>query len=177
MPRGEGDIQVHALYTPPPFSYYQDIIDQHVGTREVVIVSEMENMYPAVKRLMELYPDIKVQTGSLWEDISVILQARYLVASQGTFAWSLALGSPNIELLYTFNNQLLVLDNRIFGGTEVIQYYTDEYLKEWKGTEEHMNYVLNFPRDQLKQKVYANDYPCDRILELFPIFDGNDLLN
>jgi hypothetical protein len=36
-------------------SYFQDIIDQHVGDREVVIVSEMENMYPAVKRLLKLF--------------------------------------------------------------------------------------------------------------------------
>jgi hypothetical protein len=167
-----GNHQVHPLYAPPPLSYYLDIIDQHLGSREVVIVAEKENMYPAVDRLMKLYPSIKLQTGSLEEDISVILGAKYLVASHSTFAWSLAIGSPSVELIYTFNNGLHVLDDRIFGGTKVIQYYTDDYIKMWVGSEEQMDYVLNYPRDQLKQNVYANDYPCDRILELFPV-DNN----
>lgn len=131
-------------------------------------------MYPAIDRLMKLYPSIKLQTGSLEEDISVILGARYLVGSHSTFAWSLAIGSPNIELLYTFNNGLHVLDDRIFSGTKVIQYYADDYLKAWIGSEEQMDYVLNFPRKQLKQRVYSNDYPCSTILEMFPVNNNFD---
>jgi hypothetical protein len=171
-----GNLQVHPLYAPPPLSYYIDIIDQHLGHREVVIVTEKENMNPVVGPLMELYPDIKLQTGSLEEDISVILQARYLVASHSTFAWSLALGSPNIELLYTFKNGILILDDRAFGGTKVIQYYTDDYLKKWFASQEQLDYLINFPQDQLKQKLYANDYACHTVQELFPV-DGDDMVN
>lgn len=176
MPGGDEARHLNPNYAPPPLPYYQGIIDLHVGRKEVVIVTEKENMNPLVGRLMDLYPGIKLQSGSLEEDVSVILGARYLVASPSTFAWSLAIGSPNLELIYTFNNGVHNMDDRVFRGTKVIQYYTDDYLKEWKGTEEQIDYILNFPQDQLKQNVYANDYSCDMVLELIPS-DGNDILN
>ncbi|KAG7673179.1 hypothetical protein KSW81_006393 [Nannochloris sp. 'desiccata'] len=73
-------------------------------------------MSPLVDALLRLYPPgtITLQAGTLEEDVAVVLGARHLVASQGTFAYALALASPNLETLYMFNNIVHALDERAF---------------------------------------------------------------
>ncbi|KAG7668110.1 hypothetical protein KSW81_002013 [Nannochloris sp. 'desiccata'] len=73
-------------------------------------------MSPLVEALLRLYPPgtITLQAGTLEEDVAVVLGARHLVASQGTFAYALALASPNLETLYMFNNIVHALDERAF---------------------------------------------------------------
>jgi len=46
---------------------------------------------------LKLYPPgtITLQAGTLEKDVAVVLAARLLIASQGTFAYALALASHN----------------------------------------------------------------------------------
>ena len=54
--------------------------------------------------------------------MAVVLAARHLVVSQGTFALSLGLASSKLDILYTFNNKMQVLDDRVFCDVTVVQF-------------------------------------------------------
>ncbi|MEM8805106.1 MAG: hypothetical protein AAGF01_03550 [Cyanobacteria bacterium P01_G01_bin.38] len=101
----------HPAYTQPPLSFYQAVIQQH-STGEIVIVSQAQRKNPCLAALLDEYPNIRVQSGSLMEDVNTLLTAQHLVAGTGTFAISLAFCSQAIKTLY-----LPILDINRRSGT------------------------------------------------------------
>lgn len=147
-------------YTPPPFSFYADIIDQHAG--EVVVVTQNENMSPVVNKILDAYPHTKLQIGTLQEDIGVILAAKYLVLAQGTFSWGLALASRSLKVAYAFNNDILVWDRRTLGDIRVVEYEAiDGYLPLWNVSTESIDFILNFSREKLKHTEFKPEVNGD----------------
>lgn len=149
-------------YSPPPLAYYTGVIEEHQSRHsrdaKVVIVTETNNMSPLVEALLKLYPEgmITLQAGTLEEDVAVVLAARHLVASQGTFAYALALASHNLDTLYLFNNIVHALDDRAFCDVQKVHTYSPrggKYLQRWEASEAQVQYLMNFQIEDLVEAV------------------------
>ena len=151
-------------YSPAPLVYYQKVIDEHhrhSSSRKpsIVIVTETDHISPLVDALLKLYPSgtITLQAGTLEEDVAVVLAARHLVASQGTFAYALALASHNLETLYIFNNTVHALDERAF-WCDVKKVYSyspkgGKFIERWEASEAQIQYLLKFEVNDLVESV------------------------
>ncbi|MEO0456157.1 MAG: hypothetical protein AAF152_06175 [Cyanobacteria bacterium P01_A01_bin.114] len=89
----------HPAYTQPPLSFYEAAIRQ-CPTSKIVVVTQDTCKNPCLAALLNRYPDIRLQSGSLQDDVSTLLRAKYLVAGTGTFAIALAFCSRSIQTLY-----------------------------------------------------------------------------
>ncbi|KAG7673175.1 hypothetical protein Ndes2437A_g01308 [Nannochloris sp. 'desiccata'] len=162
---------VHSGYGPPPLAFYTRVIEEHQSRHSsssgpsIIIVTELENMSPLVDALLGMYPQdvITLQAGTLEEDVAVVLGARHLVASQGTFAYTLAFASETLETLYTFNKNL---DWRVLCDVELVRYKAvlPEFLEKWKASSEQIQYLLDCPAQNFtRTTVEANKSYCNNM--------------
>ncbi len=93
------DKWVHAAYVQPPLSFYLKIIDEF-SFEDLVIVTQEDCRNPCIYGLKQLFPQTRIKTGSLVEDIGTILSAQNLVISFSTFSLTLSFLSSNIRNLY-----------------------------------------------------------------------------
>ena len=159
---------VHPNYGPPPLAFYTQAIKEHQSRHSssearIVVVTELENMSPLVDALLKLYPSdtITLQAGTLEEDVAVVLAARHLVASQGTFAYALAFASEQLKILFTFNKDL---DWRVLCNTELIRYSAvlPEFLEKWTASLLQIQYLLEYPVENLtRTALEANPGYCE----------------
>lgn len=88
------------IYIHPPVRAYEKIIDNF---NKVIIVTE-DRLHPAVNYIEEKYKSkVTVQTGTLIEDIELILSAQnlaFISIFNGTFAHTLSFLSNNIQNMY-----------------------------------------------------------------------------
>ncbi|KAL4525996.1 hypothetical protein Ndes2437B_g07269 [Nannochloris sp. 'desiccata'] len=162
---------VHSGYGPPPLAFYTRVIEEHQSRHSsssgpsIIIVTELQNMSPLVDALLGMYPQdvITLQAGTLEEDVAVVLGARHLVASQGTFAYTLAFASETLETLYTFNKNL---DWRVLCDVELVRYKAvlPEFLEKWKASSEQIQYLLDCPAQNFtRTTVEANKSYCNNM--------------
>jgi hypothetical protein len=148
----------HGFYVQPPFSFYTKVIDE-MKYEKIHIVTEPDLRNPAIRLIKDKYPNTTIQTSSVIEDCSVVLQAsHFLCNSQGTFGHMLALMSKNIKNLYlpyyfkpenvvfTDNSFLKAKDTSSFFNMKSISHFTiHEYIIH--------NYIEPFswnPYDQIQ---------------------------
>jgi hypothetical protein len=97
-----GDIcsgsNVHELYVTPPIYYYKTILDSN-NYKRIILISE-DRLNPTVDELLKLYPNIEFKIQSLEKDIKLLLSAKNVVMSFGTFVPSLLIVSNRIEKMY-----------------------------------------------------------------------------
>lgn len=93
------DYGVHSGYVQPPFSFYLEIVNKF-QFKKIVIVTQPDRKNPCIEELHRLLPNVRIQTGSLIEDVSTILSARHLVTGLSSFSLTLAFCSRNIRNLY-----------------------------------------------------------------------------
>jgi hypothetical protein len=159
----------HSNYAPPPLAFYSLVIEEHQSRHStgasVVIVTEIDNMSPLVEALLKQYPEdmIALQAGTLEEDVAVVLAARHLVASQGTFAYALAFASEQLATLYTFNKNL---DTRVLCDAEQVRYRAvlPAFLDTWAASSEQIQYLLEYPAENLtRSSLKPNKSYCGTI--------------
>ena len=118
----------HAMYIPPPLSYYTKEIDKFKYGK-IHIISE-DTVNPVVNELLKLYKNAVYKKNSLEDDIKIILGATNIIFSIGTFIPSLTLLSKNIKSICGYNLN------------------SDEEYKKimypWKNTIEQRNYILTY---------------------------------
>ena len=119
----------HRKYMPPPLSYYIKEINKY-NYEKIYIVCE-DRVNPVVNKLLELYENAIHNKNTLKEDIRIILGAKNIMYSIGTFIPSLMLLSNNIKFIHkpfdSFKN-------------EKNEYY--KIMKPWKNTKTQKNYIL-----------------------------------
>jgi|GEM_PF-61610 len=160
--------QVHERYIQPSLSYYQKIIQDN-DYQDIVIVTEQDRHNPCINALKEWRPSIKIQTGTLEEDISTILSAKNLVIGKGSFALTLAMMSQNINKLYLplfeVSNWNKFIDEETSDDLGVIEelknisldfeniiYEFTEYIKtgEWRNTPEQRELMISYPEEKIQ---------------------------
>lgn len=102
-----GDIfmgNIHPDYIQPPFEYYDYVIRKH-NYNNILLLSEPDFSNPVIPKLKETFPFITVSSGSLEEDVSIILGAKNLIIGTGSFGSMLSLCSFHLRHLYCFDRQ------------------------------------------------------------------------
>jgi len=124
-----GDIFIdnpHPTYYQPPLSFYTDILNAH--TFDTIYLVSEDNLNPCVNALLKQYPEIKYKQQTLKEDINLILSAKNVIHSNGTFTVSLLYFSQNIQHTYKYNFP----KNYISG------------IYPWRNTKEQRDFMLTF---------------------------------
>jgi len=134
---------VHKDYVQPPLNYYKKIIENHDG--HVILVTQKDKRNPCVNELMSWRDDIHIQTGSLEEDVSAILNAKKLVIGYGSFGWMLSLLSVKIQELFcpkNIHDQLTTSFN--IDPIKIKRYTFENYIEtgDWECTEEQKQIMI-----------------------------------
>ena len=142
---------IHQNYVQPPLSYYKKIIEE-TKPSNILIVTQSDRKNPCIDSLLPLYPNIKIQCGTLQQDVSAILNARKLVIGFGTFGLMLSMISYRIHTLHcpTICTDLL----SSFYSTppfEINRYIYEDYIKigDWKNTKEQRELMLIHPEEKV----------------------------
>ena len=140
----------------PPLSFYQKTIE-HANCQKIVLVSESHNLNPCATRLLQEYQgilDIRLQCGSLNDDINTILSANNLVLSKSAFAKHLACFSNNIKNLYNFwddsSEYVDIPDINVITGTA--EGYPGEI--SWSDWSRSIPLMVEYPKDKI---VFQNN--------------------
>ncbi len=142
----------------PPTAFYRRIISSGAYD-DIVIVTEEKNMSPCAAQLVQDFADkvkrIRIQTGSLQEDINTLLSARNLVPSNSSFAFTLALASRHIKRWYRFIPSCEKWDFESVPDIEQIDWISPEYPGdvEWSNVDMARQLMLDYPDDKIFQKT------------------------
>tara|TARA_Y100000389_G_C17388390_1_gene478413 strand:- start:42 stop:752 length:711 start_codon:yes stop_codon:yes gene_type:complete len=140
---------IHPAYISPPFSYYENILDNNSFSKIILISENTAN--PCVNLLLEKYKNkISYKKNPLTVDISILLKAKMLIESFGSFSNNLILFSENLKKLYKPSYQ----------GKNLFEIYDKERLevhridlkayhkkmKPWKANSAQINLIKNYRR-------------------------------
>jgi len=140
---------IHQNYVQPPLEYYKKIIDEK-EPNDVLIVSQKDLSNPCIDALISWDSKVRIQTGSIQEDVSSILKAKSLVIGFGTFGWMLSLMSKNIEDLYCPNIVTDVFSSEFENCPYKIRRFNfPNYIPigNWKRTNEQMQHMIDYKKD------------------------------
>ena len=114
IPLGDNDLVIHIRsgdiftsighpeYYQPPLSFYVNLLNEkHFDT--IYLVSE-DSKNPCINKLLKLFPTIKFKRNSLDNDIQLILSAKHVVSSNGSFIDQLLKFSCHIQQVYKYEN-------------------------------------------------------------------------
>tara|TARA_B110001469_G_C9544175_1_gene270136 strand:- start:96 stop:875 length:780 start_codon:yes stop_codon:yes gene_type:complete len=137
----------HPHYIPPPLSYYTKEINKHKYEKIIIICEDKIN--PIVNKLLELYKNSVYNKNTLEEDIRIILGAKNIISSVGTFVKSLMLLSDNIESYITPNNEVLChLNAEELWHNDLMDIFNEEgynkIMKPWRNTQTQRDYMLTY---------------------------------
>jgi hypothetical protein len=130
----------HPMYLMPPLTYYTNIIGQN-NFDNIYLIAE-DTLNPCITQLLQLFPQIIFTIQSLEKDINVVLAAKNIVMSFGTFIPQLLELSDNIKTIYTpsyYNYNKPGCETRT---TELGQYHTN--MIPWKNTAEQRNTMITY---------------------------------
>ena len=154
-----GDVFRHpvAHYGQPPLAYYLAAVERERPDRVWLVFEDRAN--PCIEAadawLRKHDIEVAIQSGSLVEDLRVLLSARRLVIGQGTFGSSVAMLSTHLSRLYTFKSE--PWDDLHLPGVEVVQGidavggYTRALLSQnWTASPEQCELMLSYSTDALR---------------------------
>jgi hypothetical protein len=133
QPLGDNDVVIHirsgdtitdvsCQYVLPPQSYFLNILNNN-NFDNIYIVSE-DTKNPCIKKILESYPNSKFKIQSLEEDIKLILRAKNIIVSFGTFITSLLLLTDYTKQLYISSFSTVVDGSNIqLNVTDLNKYY------------------------------------------------------
>ena len=90
---------IHQQYLQPPLEYYQMIIEKE-APKKIIIVSTPDFGNPVIAEIQKMHENVELITGTLQNDVSVLVSAKKLVTGFGSFAIMCALMSEKLEVLY-----------------------------------------------------------------------------
>jgi len=160
MVPGKGDLVLHVRggdlwrnklpgcqHAPIPLRFYQEIIET-TECEDIHIVTENRDD-PIVKRLVEMYPKIRVVSQSVLEDFLFIFFAQGTVAlSMSTLAWWaswLSSGVKEVHFpLYGFwhpDSPRQDIEMRVTGDSRYI-YHDYGAFHSWEGRQDQIEYIM-----------------------------------
>jgi len=155
-----GDIfvgqDVHPIYGQPPLSYYLSAVEREQPTRVWMLFEDRGN--PCVDAmeaaLRQRGIEVIIQSASLAGDLRVLLHARRIVSSRGTFVTAIAHLATCLDKIYYFEKGNLRPLIRL--GIEVIMAkdedgaFTAAVLNgQWRNAPEQHLLILSYPAQKL----------------------------
>ena len=150
---------IHQNYVQPPLSYYKKIIEE-TKPSNILIVTQSDRKNPCIDSLLPLYPNTKIQCGTLQQDVSAILNARKLVIGFGTFGWILSMISDRIHTLHC-PTVCVDITGSFYDEPpfEINRYDFKEYIEmgDWENSESQKKLMINYPKEKIG-KYYVDGY-------------------
>lgn len=132
-------------YQIPPVSYYTQEINNHEYNRLVLVCEDRDN--PVVDKLLEIYPSMEFRINNLEDDMKLILSAKNILMSIGSFIPSLCFISKYVKRLILPNHQerswLRVLPPDVKRNNINIYNYLNVY-NNLDTLEEKFNLICNY---------------------------------
>lgn len=143
-------------YWQPPLAYYLAVFE-HARPRRVWLVFE-DRRNPTIAGIEEALRsrgvEVIVQSGTLNDDVRVLLSARSLVASVGTFVPAIALLSPRLETFYQFSrhpNPVLELKGvRVVCAYDTKGEFMETVAARWRASPENLATMMSYPTDCIR---------------------------
>jgi len=143
-------------YWQPPLAYYLAAFE-HAAPKRVWLVFE-DRRNPTVAGVEETLRsrgvEVIVQSGALLDDLRVLLSARRLVASIGTFVPAVALLSPTIETFYQFvrhpNTVLALKGVRVVSAYDAKGEFMATVAARWRANSEDLAMMMSYPLDCIR---------------------------
>lgn len=135
------------LYPQPPFAFYKKVIDEG-KFKKIHIITEKDRRNPTIDMIVREYSNVVVQSGTFEEDANVILSAKHVVPSIGTFSFSLIMLSKKCTTVYLIKDYISPprLDCRMDESKiDIIWYGMEDYIKlgEWKLNNQNIDRIKN----------------------------------
>jgi len=135
----------HQGYVIPPLSYYTNIIKKN-NYKNIYLLAE-DHHNPCINQLIKLYPTIIFNLQSLEQDVKLILAARNIVISYGSFITSILLHSDNKINVYVpsylnYNNHEDTIPDCTMHVTDLQEYHN--MMLHWKNTAEQREIMLTY---------------------------------
>jgi hypothetical protein len=149
-------VDVKPGYWQPPLAYYLAAFE-HDRPKRVWLVSE-DRRNPVIAGIEEALRqrgiEVIVQSGTLLDDLRVLLSARRLVASIGTFLPAVAMLSSRLEAFYQFGsppNPVLALRGiRMLRGYDMGGEFTATVAANWGARPEQLAMMMSYPVDCIR---------------------------
>ena len=153
-----GDIFVtpHPGYGQPPLAFYQKVVRSRPWNTVRVVFENRLN--PVITPLLEWLPgycnQVKEVSGTLKDDLEILLRARVIVCGNGTFIRGIAALSRNLRKIYHWhdaafnawgNRNLKVISVRDKLGS----YVESICQNNWHNTAEQQRLMLTYPEEAL----------------------------
>jgi len=155
---GENDIVIHLrsgdifrkrngapAYIIPPLSFFISLLEKLPNKEKIIVLAE-DDRNPILGELQKRYPKLEWKKQSLEEDIEILLGAKNVIESFGTFTPSLLLLSKNIKNIYRSSYQAN-LKKEFFPNVNIEIVDLEEYrnlMYPWKNTKEQIKKMLEY---------------------------------
>jgi len=165
---------LHPAYGQPPLSFYLAVVEREKPVRAWLVFEDRGNpCIDAVEAaLRERGIEVMLQCATLAEDLRVLLSARRLVASRGTFTHMIAHLSKRLQSVYFFDRGDVFeqADIEVFRacGVGVVSVedakgeFKDRVLAHWTGSSEQRALLLTYPAENL---AFADRHQPERLIE------------
>jgi hypothetical protein len=151
-----------ANYGQPPLSFYLAVVEREKPGRVWLVFEDRGN--PCVdaveSALRERGIEVMLQSASLADDLRLLLSARRLVASRGSFVHMIAHLSVRLRKVYFFEPMYFFddMEDRVLPelGVEVVKVsdaqgeFKAKVLRQWSGLSEQRALILSYPGEKLK---------------------------
>lgn len=147
---------VKSGYWQPPLAYYLAVFE-HDRPKRVWLVSE-DRQNPTVAGVEETLRsrgiEVIVQSATLLDDLRVLLSARRLVASVGTFIPAAALLSSNLERFYQFTRHphpvLALKGVRVVNAYDAKGEFMEKVAARWGARSEDLEMMMSYPVEHIR---------------------------
>lgn len=149
-------VEIKPGYWQPPLAYYLAVFEHDRPKRVWLVFEDRRN--PTIAGIEEALRlrgvEVIVQSGTLLDDLRVLLGARRLAASIGTFLPAVALLSSRLETLYQFNrhpNPVLALKGiRVLHAYDARGQFTATVADNWGARPEQLAMMMSYPIDCIR---------------------------
>lgn len=135
--------KVHPRYISAPLYFYKKIIDNNSYKNIYLVCEDTKN--PVIKKVLELYPKIIYnKRNTLEDDIKLILQAKHIVSSVGTFVQSLLWMTKYTKKVYlpSFVRKHGYPPNLIIEKIELPEF--KKKIGRWENNEKQRKLLINY---------------------------------
>ena len=132
-------------YIVPPLSYYINIIEKNKNRYRYIYLLSEDDKNPCIEALINLYSNIRYKKRSFELDIKLILRAKNIIISYGTFVPSLLNLSDYIENVYY--PSYLVFNKFLIKDVKFHKVNLDDYRKKinkWVNNTNQNDIIINY---------------------------------
>jgi len=152
----------HPSYAQPPLSYYIAAVDREQPTRVWLVFEDRSNpcIEAAEAALRHRGIEVLLQSGSLADDLRLLMSATCLVGGRGSFAYMIAHLSGRLRRAYFFERGGMEA-LRELGIAVIIARDADHEFKakllnnNWIASPEQRALMLSYPADNLAFKIQS----------------------